>query len=134
MIHNLKIKDKFADAVLNGEKTFEVRYNDRGYNKGDQIIFTVINDFHVPIQHPLNSKVYEIVYVLSGYGIREDFVVFSIKRVDEIRRKMEQKKGKKWIVTGTFNDFLKCPDCGYKKPWNQDIFNFCPKCGTDMRG
>lgn len=82
MTHNLKIKDKFADAVFNGEKTFEVRYNDRGYNKGDQIVFTVINDFHVAMQHPLNDKVYEITYVLSGWGIKDDYVVFSIKQAE----------------------------------------------------
>lgn len=44
-----------------------------------------------------------------------------------------QKKGR-WIVTGTFFDFLKCSCCGYKKPWNQDIFNFCPNCGAEMEG
>lgn len=82
MTHNLKIRDKFADAVLNGEKTFEVRYNDRGYNKGDRIVFTVIDDVTIPIKHPLNDKVYEITYVLSGWGIQEGYVVFGIKRVE----------------------------------------------------
>lgn len=45
----------------------------------------------------------------------------------------EQKKGK-WIVTGMFDDFLKCSCCGYKKPWNEDTFNFCPFCGAKMEG
>lgn len=83
MIHHLKISDKFADAVLNGEKTFEVRYNDRGYNKGDRIFFKVIDDnkFSV-LTHPLNDKMFEIAYVLSGWGIKEDYVVFSIKQVE----------------------------------------------------
>jgi len=43
----------------------------------------------------------------------------------------EQRKGK-WIVTGTFDDFLKCSCCGYKTPWNQDVFSFCPHCGVKM--
>lgn len=43
----------------------------------------------------------------------------------------KQKKGR-WIVTGTFDDFLKCSCCGYKKPWNEDTFNFCPHCGVPM--
>ena len=83
MTHNLKLSDKFADAVLNGEKTFEVRLNDRGYNKGDRIVFTVVNDSGVRINHPLDTKVYEIAYVLSGWGIKEAYVVFSIKPVEE---------------------------------------------------
>lgn len=32
MTHDLKIQKQFADAVLDGRKTFEVRSNDRGYN------------------------------------------------------------------------------------------------------
>lgn len=90
MIHNLKIRDQFADAVLSGEKTFEVRYNDRGYNKGDQIVFTVVDGIGW-IDHPLNNKVYEITYVLSGWGIREDFVVLGIKRVGEEENDKNQK-------------------------------------------
>lgn len=83
MIHQLKISDKFADAVLNGEKTFEVRYNDRGYNKGDKIVFTVVDDYKITVlTHPLNDKMFEITYVLSGWGIKEDYVVFSIKQVE----------------------------------------------------
>lgn len=49
----------------------------------------------------------------------------------EALKQPEQKNGK-WIVTGTFDDFLKCSCCGYRKPWNQDIFNFCPNCGAKM--
>lgn len=91
MTHNLKIRDQFADAVLNGEKTFEVRYNDRGYNKGDRIVFTVIDDVTIPIKHPLNNNVYEITYVLSGWGIEEAYVAFSIKRVGEEENDKNQK-------------------------------------------
>ena len=83
MTHNLRISDKLADAVLNGAKTFEVRYNDRGYNKGDRIVFTVVDDWGVSIPHLLEMKVYEITYVLSGCNIREGFVVFSVKQVEK---------------------------------------------------
>ena len=83
MIHNLKISDKLADAVLNGDKTFEVRYNDRGYNKGDRIVFTAVDNAGVSTPHLLSTKVYEITYVLSGWGIKENFVVFGIKQVEE---------------------------------------------------
>ena len=42
--HNLKIRKDFADAVYSGEKTFEIRENDRGFQKGDIIIFNVIKE------------------------------------------------------------------------------------------
>ena len=39
MIHKLKLKEPYIEPVLSGEKTFEVRENDRGFNKGDYIKF-----------------------------------------------------------------------------------------------
>lgn len=32
--HRLKIKLQYADAILNGLKTAEIRYNDRNYKEG----------------------------------------------------------------------------------------------------
>ncbi len=81
-IHNLKLQKEFADAVMNGDKNFEVRYNDRGYQKGDRVIFDVRDD-SFKVHHPLNHKDYEITYVLSGWGIKEDYVVFGIREVTE---------------------------------------------------
>ena len=34
--HTLKICKKYADAVMSGAKTFEIRKNDRGYKVGDK--------------------------------------------------------------------------------------------------
>lgn len=81
MYHNLKLESCFADAVYRGEKTFEIRYNkDRGFQMGDLITFSVIqNGAH--INHLLNMETFEITYVLSYYGLKKDYVAFSIKRV-----------------------------------------------------
>ena len=84
MIHQLKIKESFANAVLRGDKTFEVRENDRGFQTGDFVMFTVLynSDGLEMINHPLSKRLYEITYVLSGWGIKEGYVVFGIKRVN----------------------------------------------------
>lgn len=34
--HRLKIFVKYADAIMSGAKTFEIRKNDRGYKVGDK--------------------------------------------------------------------------------------------------
>lgn len=34
MVHNLKILNDFADAVYMKDKTFEIRKNDRGFQRG----------------------------------------------------------------------------------------------------
>ena len=81
MEHYIKIRQSFADAVYSGEKTFEVRNNDRGYQKGDTVRFTVLKDDDniKVLDHPLNKVPYEITYVLSGWGIADGYVVFGIK-------------------------------------------------------
>lgn len=80
MIHELKILKSFADAVISGDKTFEVRNNDRGFQKGDKVRFKVDDE-----DHPISKKLYEITYVLNSWGINEGFVVFSIKEAAEER-------------------------------------------------
>ena len=76
--HELKIKKEYADFVLNGIKTFEIRKNDRDYQVGDLVKFKVIDgDLEMP-------DVYLITYVLKGvpqYGLSDDYVVFSIKKI-----------------------------------------------------
>lgn len=82
MIHKLKIKEEFAEAILTGDKTFEVRLNDRGFQRHDRVRFTVIDNINVPhVSHPLHGKTFAITYVLSGWGIKEDYVVFGIKEM-----------------------------------------------------
>lgn len=82
MTHEIKIKTDFVDAVLLGDKTFEVRKNDRGYQKGDYVKFKPLTRLGLwDENHPLNNKTYEITYVLSDYGIQPGYVVFEIKEV-----------------------------------------------------
>ena len=79
MIHELKIYKSFADAIISGDKTFEGRNNDRGFQKGDKVRFKVEDLPEKREDHPISEKLYEITYVLNSWGINEGFVVFSIK-------------------------------------------------------
>ena len=79
MIHELKIFKSCADAIISGDKTFEVRHNDRGFQKGDKVRFKVEDLQEKREDHPISEKLYEITYVLNSWGINEGFVVFSIK-------------------------------------------------------
>ena len=83
MIHRIKLLETFADAVLDGRKNFEVRENDRGYQRGDLVEFLVVNKVGNRVNHPLNSKLFEITYVLSGWGIKDGYVVFGISRTSD---------------------------------------------------
>ena len=81
--HQIKLRESFCDAVNSGEKNFEIRKNDRGYNKGDRITFIPISngEDRQRIEHPVSKKIYEITYVLSGWGLEPGFVVFGIKEL-----------------------------------------------------
>ena len=85
MVHKIKILDIFADAVWSGEKTFEVRMNDRNYQKGDIIEFKVVYETALGTReclgHTLTGKQYQITYVLSGWGLKDGFVAFGIRLI-----------------------------------------------------
>lgn len=79
MLHVIKIKEQYADAIADGRKNFEVRLNDRGYNAGDQVTFVVQDSFGIDVlHHPLEGKKFEITYVHSGLGLESNYVVFGI--------------------------------------------------------
>ena len=77
--HNLNIFNYFADAVVSGDKTFEIRENYRGFQKGDCIKFQAIDKTGLKNQHVINSKLYIITFVMNGWGIKNGFVVLGIK-------------------------------------------------------
>ena len=84
MRHELEIEEVFADAIMGGDKNFEIRNNDRGFQKGDIIKFIPLDCLHIELPaHPINKKLYQITYVLSGWGLKEGFCVFGFKEVEE---------------------------------------------------
>lgn len=79
--HNLKLREDFCDDVCMGLKNFEVRENDRGFQKGDTVKFQCVDKKNISLYHAINLKEYEITYVLSGWGIKDGYVVFGIKEI-----------------------------------------------------
>lgn len=81
-MHELKFSTSICDPdlVYCGDKTFEMRYNDRGFAVGDWIHPRVIDETGADIDHPLNSMIYEITYV-SNWHCEEGYVTFGIKPV-----------------------------------------------------
>ena len=87
MTHEIKIQKEYAQAVYLGEKTFEVRNNDRGYQKGDLIVFKVMDGGLRDSTHPLNDMTFQITYVLGSFvGLAPNYVAFAIRDVTEDRR------------------------------------------------
>lgn len=82
-IHILNLRAEFADAVENGTKNFEIRENDRGFQKGDLVQFRVVTALgnHISMYMELEEKLYKITYVISGWGLKNGYVAFGIKEV-----------------------------------------------------
>lgn len=81
--HFIKLNIEFCDAVLSGEKSFEIRKNDRGYQKGDHIKFNPVNQYGLWVGHDIEGREYKITYVLNDWGLEKGYVALGIKEVSE---------------------------------------------------
>ena len=96
-LHNIKIELRFADAKLDGDKPFEIRINDKYYQKGDLVMYSVVTNreqYGSPLpltNHPLNNRVFEITYVYMGPGVETGYVVFAEQ---DVTQDYENKTGK----------------------------------------
>lgn len=77
MIHELKIESPYFEAVANGYKTFEIRFNDRGYQKGDQVVLKELANLEHTQSFTGRQIKADISYV-TNYGQKEGWVVFSL--------------------------------------------------------
>ena len=92
--HELKTWCEYFGAVACGEKTFEVRKNDRGFKVGDTVILKEY-DYEVNV---LTGKVErrKITYILDGgnFGIEEGYCVLGLETrqpdVEEVLGKVEK--------------------------------------------
>lgn len=97
-VHKLKCLDPFFDAVKRGEKTFEVRRDDRGLNRGDTVVLLrvgktqfyenaykrSVNDSGGCSRDEAESIERRIGWVLTGgqFGIEPGYVVFSLEETE----------------------------------------------------
>ncbi len=75
--HFLKIKDCYLERLKNKTKTHEIRFNDRDYQVGDQLLFSCKNaqtEFIYTITHILNSSQFP-------EGLKDNYVILSLKLI-----------------------------------------------------
>lgn len=79
MIHCVKLNSQYFQDVVKGNKTFEIRFNDRDYKINDELI---LNEIFQGEYTGNKVKVY-ITYILSHddfpEGIPEGYVILNIK-------------------------------------------------------
>jgi Domain of unknown function (DUF3850) len=91
--HHLKTLPDYWDAVERGDKDFEVRRDDRGFQKGDVLLLEKFNpngglagaydiDYTAPGRKPKTLR-RKIKYILTGgqFGIEPGYVVIGTEPV-----------------------------------------------------
>ena len=84
MIHELKTIPYYFERIYNGEKNFEVRKNDRGFQKGDKVVLKEYNDnVGVIDSHKYTGREIhaDVGFVLSEYQ-KERYVAFSLLNIE----------------------------------------------------
>lgn len=83
--HELKTLAPYWDAVRSGEKTFEVRRDDRGFQRGDIVVLHRMSEarpyYYDTDGYGKRSLRYRIGWILTGgqLGIEPGYVVFSLE-------------------------------------------------------
>lgn len=84
--HILKCLPPYFSAIRSGEKAFEVRRDDRGYQKGDVLVLrewspTFNSACSFGIGFTGNQECREISWILTGgqYGVEPGYVVLALK-------------------------------------------------------
>ena len=89
-LHELKILHKYLLDVDLGNKTFELRKNDRDYQVGDLIRFIDIREDDSTAKNQIEPNIdentlYRITYVLKDvekYGLDRDYCILAIKKLN----------------------------------------------------
>lgn len=89
MTHCLKINPIYLDEIVNGEKMFEVRKNDRNFQKDDVLVLQAYDN---------EKKLYlgkeievEVTYVLQEFeGLKDEYVVLGIKTKSSYEEKVKE--------------------------------------------
>lgn len=84
MLHQLKIDSKYFSKIVKGEKTFEVRKNDRDFHKGDYLGLNEITDHACDSQgERKETGNFVLVKVLDVFSdpdyVKGGYVIMSIR-------------------------------------------------------
>ena len=78
MTHNLKILKPYFEAVAAGNKTFELRKDDRPYRTGDTLVLNEIGAGNEPTGRVIKKKVGCILRDCPECGLFRGYCILSL--------------------------------------------------------
>ena len=89
MRHELKILPQYFQAVWDGIKTFELRKDDRDYQRGDILVLREWDGK----KYTGSAICVKVTYILQNameYGLKRGYVIMGIKHIDAWEVEHEQ--------------------------------------------
>lgn len=77
MIHELKILPLYFTQVKDGEKTFELRKNDRPYQIGDTLVLREFDGKNYSSR--IMTKTITYILYSGNYGLDKDYCILGIR-------------------------------------------------------
>jgi hypothetical protein len=82
MQHILKTWPEFFQAITNGQKNFEIRKNDRGFQSGDRVILKEWDP--ESMEYTGREMVFKIGFIVYGeWGLKSDYCTFALLPIEE---------------------------------------------------
>ena len=82
-IHELKCYSEYFWRIQNGQKTFEIRKNDRDYQVGDVLVLTETGREKADVLYPSYNQLRVKVVYLTNYAQVDGYVVLGIRLMQE---------------------------------------------------
>jgi hypothetical protein len=102
-MHQLKVHSEFWGALISGEKTFELRKDDRGFKAGDLLLLCEYSQLK---GYSGNTLVRRITYILSGQPwLTKDYVAMALVPAASAGRQQVAESGKDGVVAWLSKDF-----------------------------
>lgn len=128
MIHDLKILPEYFIEVVRGNKTFEVRKDDRPFNVGDELMLYEVNCGRYTGR---NIKVI-ITYILRNPNYcKEGYCILGFKQPVVYAHWIELPK-----ALNHNENPCKCSNCGHVLSFYNGYpkSKYCDTCGARMKG
>lgn len=86
--HELKIETAYYHQVVNGNKPFEIRFNDRAFQKSDIVFLKAFEKGNYRTDLP---PIKATISYVTNYAQREGWCVFGLCNVEVLERKPDER-------------------------------------------